>query len=162
MYQSFFSNLGEEWIVKPEVQEQLEEFTCLIYGQSREKSINTVRSIMLKQMVGEDEQLTNKSKVDLSRLPPCQDNLVPHIFRVNHRLAHYKRADQAIFECPKPYDPKQGWEKTEDGILEPVWSTGPILPSSLIDLLEKTTAEIEEDGEEEEIEFDYELLNDDD
>lgn len=144
--------------------DDIEAFTCLMYGQARVKSVNVVRSIMLKKMVGEDEQLTTKSKVDLSRLPPCRDNLVPHIGRVNHRLAHYKRADKTIFWCPKPYDPGQGWEKTEEGILEPVWSCGPILPPSLIDLLQNTAEEVDEDEEEEEEQdLDYdELLNDDD
>ena len=117
---------------------------------------------MMKKMIGEDETLTTRSKVDLSRLPPCRDNLVPHINRVNHRLAIYKRAAKPIFWCPKPHDPGQGWEKTEEGTLEPVWSCGPILPTSLIDLLEKTVEEMDGDGEEdEEQEIDYEdLLND--
>ena len=47
--------------------------------------------------------------------------------------------------------------------MEPVWSCGPILPPSLIDLLEKTTEEVEEEEEEEEqdVEIDYdELFND--
>ena len=104
---------------------------CLIYGHVREKSINSVRSTMLKKMVGEDEQLTVKCKVDLSRLPPCRDNLVPYIWRV-------KWAEKADFWRPKAYDPGQGWQKTEEGILESVWSCGPVLPPSLIDLLEKT------------------------
>jgi len=132
-----------------------------MYGQAREKFVNAVRSTVLNQMVGEDELLTTKSRVDLSRLPPCRDNLVPHICRVNHRLANYKRADKPIFWHPNPYDPKQGWEKTEEGILEPVWSNGPILPPSLIDLLEKTAEEMEDEDEEEQ-EIDYDDLNDDD
>ena len=94
---AFFRQLGDEWLVKSEVMNAIKTFTCLMYGQAQEKSVNAVRSIMLKQMVGEDKQLMTKSKVDLSRLPPCRDNLVPHINRVNHRLAHYKRADKAIF-----------------------------------------------------------------
>ena len=55
------------------------EFTCLMYGQDWEKSVNAVHSIMLKKMMGEDEQLTTKSKVDLSWLPPCRDNLFPRV-----------------------------------------------------------------------------------
>ena len=47
-------------------------------GYAREKSLNTVHSLMLKKMVEEDARLTAKSKVDLSRLPLCRDNLVPH------------------------------------------------------------------------------------
>ena len=158
-----FRKLGDKWSVDQEVMDELEAFTCLMYGHAREKSVNAVRSIMLKKMVGENEELTTKSKVDLSRLPPCRGSLGPHISRVNYRLANYKRAHQAIFWCPKPYDPGQGWEKNEKGILEPVWSCGPVLPASLVDLLEKTAEEAEEVGEQAEgQEIDYEeLLSDD-
>lgn len=105
---SFFRKLGDEWSVEPKVMDDIEAFTCLMYGQTREKSVNAVRGIMLKKMVGEDKQLTTKSKVDLSRLPPCRDNLIPHIGHVNHRLAVYKRADKPVIWCPKSYDPGQG------------------------------------------------------
>ena len=124
--------------------DELEALTCLMYDHAREMSVNVVRGIMLKKMVGENEDLTTKSKVDLSRLPPCRDSLVPHIGRVNYRLANYKRAHQAIFWRPRPYDPGHGWEKTEEGILEPVWSCGPVLPPSLVDLLEKAAEEVVE------------------
>jgi hypothetical protein len=163
MYHFVSRNLGDEWFVKTEVIEDIEAFTCLMYGYAREKSVNTVRGIMLKKMVGEDELLTTKSKVDLSHLPPCRDNLIPHISRVNHRLANYKRADNNIFWRPNPYDPGQGWEKTDEGILEPVWSCGPILPHSLVDLLEKAIEEVEEtDEQDQEEEIDYDELIDDD
>ena len=108
------------------------------YGHAREKSVNTVRSAMLKKMVGKNEVLTSKSKVDLSRLPPCRDSLVPRIGRVNYRLTNYKRAHKSIFWRLNPYDSGQGWEKTEKGVLEPVWSSGLVLPPSLVDLLQKT------------------------
>ena len=52
--------------------------------------------------------------------------------------------------------------KTEECILEPVWSCGPVLPTSLIDLLEKTVCDIE-DNKEEEQEIDYDdNFNEDD
>ncbi|XP_072029165.1 uncharacterized protein [Amphiura filiformis] len=166
-YHTAFRKLGDEWSVEPEVLDDIEAFTCLMYGRAREKSVNAVRSIMLKNMMGDDERLTCKSKVDLSRLPPCRDNLIPHINRVNHHLALYKRAEETTFYSPKPYDPGQGWEKTEEGILEPIWSCAPILPPSLIDLL--VTVEEEEEDEQEEMEdeqeeeIDYgQLFNDDD
>ena len=71
---------------------------------------------------------------------------------MNHRVALYKRADQAILQKPKPYDDGQGWKKNTEGVLEPVWSCGPVLPTSLVDILH--TIDHEEDGNEEE-EFDY-------
>ena len=59
----------------------------------------------------------------------------------------------------KPYDAGQGWEKTKEGILEPVWSCGPIVLPSLIDLLEKTADEVEDEEVDQDI--DYEELLDD-
>jgi hypothetical protein len=118
-----------------------------MYGHSKQTSIDTVRGIMLRKMVGENKLLTSKSKVDLSRLPPCRDNLVPHIERVNYRVALFKRANTPIFWHPKPNDPGQGWAKNDKGILEPVWCSSPVLPPSLTDLVEKTAEELENNDE---------------
>lgn len=158
-----FSQLGDNWNVKPEVLKQLEQFTCLIYGESRESSVDVVRAKLLRKMVGQDDKLTAKSKVDLARLPPCYDALKPHVQRVNHHVALYKRADESILEKPNPYDEEQGWMRT-DGVLRPVWSCGPVLPTSLVDLLDTTEREQEdEEEEEEEEEFDSDdsIENDD-
>ncbi len=136
----------------------VEAFTCLMYGQGRETSVDVVRAKMLRKMVGENENLTTKSKVDLTRLPPCRNSLVPHVGRVNYRLAIYKRANQACFWRPKPYDNDQRWVKTEKGFVEPVWSCGPILPPSLIDLIKK----VEEENDDDDEEIDEHLVSEDD
>ena len=159
-----FSQLGDYWNVKPEVLRQLEQFTCLMYGQSRESSVDVVRAKLLRKMVGEDKKLTSKSKVDLARLPPCHSALKPHVQRVNHRVALYKRADEAILEKPKPYDEGQGWMRTDEGVLKQVWSCGPVLPTSLVDLLDTGEREQEEEEEEEgedELDSDNFIENDD-
>ena len=87
----------------------------------------------------------------------------------SHRAACYRRAAEPNFERPKPYVEGQGWLKTEAGVLEPVWSIGPILPPSLVDLLETVDTENDEDQQEnedaepypeEDIEIDYDLLMD--
>ena len=44
-------SLGDDWSVGAEIIDELEAFTCLMYGYAREKSLNTVRSLMLKKMV---------------------------------------------------------------------------------------------------------------
>lgn len=95
-----FQQLGNDWIVNPLVLKQLEQFTCLMYGQGRNSSLEVVRAKLLRKMVGENEKLTSKSKVDLARLPPCQFALTPHVWRVNHRLCLYKRANVPILEKP--------------------------------------------------------------
>ena len=88
------------------------------------------------QIVGEDEKLASKSKIDLVRLPPFQSALKPHLQPLNHRVALYKRADESILERPNPYDAGQGGIRTEDGALEPMWSCGAALPNSLVNLLD--------------------------
>ena len=107
-----------------------------MYGYPRETQINHVRSRMLKKMVGEDKPLSIDSKVDLARLPPCRDSLLPHVQRVSHRLSCYKKAHVPIFERPKPYEDDQGWVRRETNIIEPLWTKGSILPQSVVDLLD--------------------------
>ena len=75
-----------------------------------------VRGIILRKMVGEGKQLTTESRLDLSQLPPCRDNLIPHIYQVNHGLVIYMRAYITIFWFRKPYDPEQGRGKKLWGI----------------------------------------------
>ena len=140
--------------------EDLEKFTCIMYGQTRESSVNAVRVKMLKKMVGEDETISRKSKIDLARIPPCQDSLIPHCQRVNHRVACHKRANQPIIEKPKPYDMDQGWEKVDSGSLEPIWSKGQILPKSLIDLLDSTDWDLDDEDDDDEY-LDYDHIFDD-
>ena len=127
--------------------------------------MNVVRAKMVKKMVGENDKLTKQSKVDLSRIPPCQNSLIPHIQRVNHRVAGYKRAHQAIVESPTPFADGQGWERSDQDGLQPIWSKGPVLPTTLVDLLEPTADEAEGEEEEEDgedyIDFDFDALTDD-
>lgn len=133
---SAFRQLGADWLVTDELQQEMEIFTCIMYGQARMTSVDAVRVKMLRKMVGADKVLDSKSKVDLERLPPPKVSLIPHVQRANYRVAFYKRADEAILESPKPYDPGMGWEKTgEEEVLEPVWTIGPILPPSLVEVL---------------------------
>ena len=149
-FHSASRQLGVEWNFQPQTVKQLEEFTCLMYGQSRESSVDVVRTKLLRKMVGKDEKLTSTSKVDLARLPPCQSALKPHIQRVNHRAALYNQANEAILEKPNPYDDGQGWVNTHEGVLEPMWSFGPFMPTSLVDLLVTCDLEIVEEEEERE------------
>jgi len=106
---------------------------------------------MLKKMVGEGMSLSMKSRVDLSKLPPCADSLLPHIQRMNHRVRIFKMASVPIYESPKPYEENKGWMKNETGQLEPVWSISPCLPTSLVDLYDaiKDNKDSEEDEQDE-------------
>ena len=119
---------------------EIEAFASIMYGHSKETSVNVVPSKTLKKIVGGDNDLAKESKVDLSHLSPCQDSPLPHICTVNHRVATYKTAYVPKFEKPKPNDENQCWSINENGILEPVWTTVSTMPQSLINLLDATNA----------------------
>ena len=70
--------------------EQLIAFTCLYYGYPKESSVNLVRARMMKKMVGENEVISCKSKIDLACIPP-------YLKQVNQRVAGYQRAPEAIW-----------------------------------------------------------------
>ena len=162
MIRIFLSHLGESWSIDGEIMKQIEAFTCVMYGYPRETSVDSVRIKMLRKMVGEDDTLSIESKVDLVRLPPCRNSLILHVQRVNHRLGCYKKADTPIFDRPKPDEPGQGWTKNSEGVLEPLWCLGPILPISLVDLLQAEPDIMEEDEDDDINEFMEEEMDDDD
>ena len=149
-----FCRLGEKWEVETSLVDDLEEFVCFMYGYPRLKSVNEVRAVMLKKMVGKSEKITVSSKVDLSKFPPWKNSLLPHIKRVNHRVGQWKRSHEKIPDIPSPT--KHGW-RLVDEFLEPVWSEGPILPNKLIDILVHDEVEFSsnENSDEEEVEIDF-------
>ena len=135
----------ELWLMTDEVQQDMESFTCTMYGHVCMKSDDAVQAKMLKKMGGADQILDSKSKVDLECLPPPKVCLTAHVQRANVRVACYKGADQPILERPNPYDECMGWEKTMDeGVLEPVWTIGPILPPSLVEVLVQKAEKVQE------------------
>ena len=136
--------------------ESLEEVTCLMYGNTGIKCINEVRTLMLRKMVGDEDKLSSKSKVDFARLPPCKDSLYPHIDRVNYRVCQWKRSDIPIYEYPLQLQDDHGWNK-DDGLLEPLWSRGPIIPPSMVQILEKQD-DVDENDEEDGVDDNEELL----
>ena len=83
-FHKVFKELGDTWTLCDETIKDIEHFTCLMCGYNRDASVNKVRSKLLRRMVGENDRLTLKPKIDLVRLPPCQATLISHIHRVNH------------------------------------------------------------------------------
>ena len=51
-----FKQLGDDWNVNADVLKEVEKFTCLMYGQSRETSVDGARVKLLRKMVGDGEK----------------------------------------------------------------------------------------------------------
>lgn len=53
LFLSSFRKLGGECSVHQDVKNELEVFTHLVYGHAREKSVNSLRGMILTRMEGE-------------------------------------------------------------------------------------------------------------
>ena len=102
-----FVHLGEDCNINPQVLKQLEQFTYL-------SSVDVFHASLLRTMIRKVEKVTSNSKVNLARLPPCHSALKKHVQYMIQRDALYKAS-----------------RRTDYGILEPAWSCGPNLPTSL-------------------------------
>ena len=58
-FQEAFQRLGDSWVLEKDVIKKLEHFTCVMYAQCRESSVDAIRLKMLRQMCGEDKRLTS-------------------------------------------------------------------------------------------------------
>ena len=56
-----YRKLGKDWKIEDSVLDEIEAFTCAIYGYPRETPVNCVRNKMLKKMVGENKPLSTDS-----------------------------------------------------------------------------------------------------
>ena len=93
-FQDVLCKLSDVWHISDDMEINLEEFTCAIYGKSRHKRVNDLRYSILKLKC-----INLESNIDLSQFPPCRKILSQHIRRVNQtgiwKLAH----------IPQPYIP---------------------------------------------------------
>ena len=96
-YTFSFGKLGDEWSEDEEVTHELHTLTCLTYGFAREKSVNSVRNIILSNVVGEKDELTTKFKWISPGFYLEETALPVHFVRVNYSLVNYKYAQKTSF-----------------------------------------------------------------
>ena len=70
----------------------------------------------------------------MGSLPPCRSCLQEHIKRVNFHVWIWRQA-----HIPDPALPDQ--QMYMDGVMQPKWTAGDILPAELVDILEDTLAD---------------------
>ena len=134
-FQHVLAGLGKECAVSEEMVDDLEMFTCAIYGKCRSHSVDNVRSSLIKETCSMKDGTINvkkKVKLHVCSLQPCSKALIQHIRRANYQMAIWRRADTHIMEVPKPTD-RHGWLTDSDGKMMPLWFEGECLPEVLID-----------------------------
>jgi len=164
---SAFLHLGLSASVDEDTLLGIEHFVCGMYGRPTYKDINKLRHELFVSRY--DVKTSGKTfsipeGVDLSMLPPCRSSLQLHIKRANYVAHLWKNSHVAYPEIPAPIG--FGWELSSDGVITVQWTQGDIMPQQLVDVLSSTyftpssttsntTAEMIED--EEEIEEDYDV-----
>jgi hypothetical protein len=156
------SQLGIEWEVSKGLLDELEEFTCAIYGHNSFSSVDKLRVNKFKQKC--EGKATDASRnIDLSLLPPCKKALEQHIKRVNYQVGIWKRSHEAKPVIPHPDG--HGWID-EDGTLEPLWfRREELIPEELTHILIESidsTAQTESENEDYEDHISDDDENDDD
>ncbi|CAM4649015.1 unnamed protein product [Leuciscus chuanchicus] len=117
--------LGQEWDLSPELSNELEAFTCVLYAQKASTTmINKLRYHLF---------CAKKGEIESQQLPPCKDSLSQHTLRANYQAGIWKRC---LEKDPSPVG--RGWkmETEEEGeqlVLH--WMEGQPAPEAVLDLL---------------------------
>ena len=99
------ARLGDTWEVPDDLMDDLDEFTCALYGRPRTRSVDELRFMKMNELYAkDDDRLSRSSTVYMGTLPPCKKSLEQHIRRVNFQLGIWKRAHVANLEIPEPSD----------------------------------------------------------
>lgn len=134
-YIPVFTSLGTSSTPTHGQFEDLEAFTCLLYGaRSGIKDINKLRYTMfMARYTPQNQLLSSDSGIDLSLLPPCRSSLHMHVARVNYQTHIWSQANLPYPELQKPYQ-GHGWNLCGDK-LEYKWTQEDILPKELMDIV---------------------------
>ena len=124
MCQRVLARLGEEWTVSEEMVNGLEALSYNMYGKSRSRSLDEVRSTLIKEKCNCKGGGIN---VHLCSLPPCRKALLQHIRRTTYQLVIWRRADNPVSEIRSSTD-GHGWMKA--GNMMPVWFEGNVFQTS--------------------------------
>ena len=146
-YADTLSTLGDTWTVSDELLQELDTFTCAMYGKPRLNNVDSVRYVKINDKCSDNGIVPTKN-VDIGCLPPCRRSLVQHIRRTSYQVAIWKRALDPNPSVPDPEG--HGWTRV-DGKLEPLWYEGNILPQALVDAsVDHSERAVESDDDSEE------------
>ena len=111
------SQIGQERQCSESLLNNMEAFTCAIYGGSTYRNINKLRyDIFLRKYSSSSaNNVINVSDgTDMSLLPPCRSALEMHIKRVNYQTFVWIHAHENSPELPSVQD--NGWKLTGEEI----------------------------------------------
>ena len=128
-FQEVFGRLGSDWTISEELMEQIETFTCRLYGSlGNVTDINDCRYRLF---------CSRKGEIESYQLPPCRDCLQKHTKRANYQSAVWRCALEGKAPIPSPH--QHGWiiSDLSDGSSNITidWMNGPPAPMAVLELL---------------------------
>eukprot|EP00794_Sanderia_malayensis_P021066 gene21066-23121_t len=101
--------VGEQWDLSPELMNEQEAFTCLLYPpKGASTKVNDLRYTLF---------CSKKGEIESHQLPPCRDCLEKHGQRANFQAAVWKRCLEQDPNVPSPI--RRGWKmEREEGTAE--------------------------------------------
>ena len=138
-HKATFMRLGNNWEVPNGLINELEDFTCKLFGKTHITKIDDHRLYMMKEKCGTEETISPHN-IDLATLPRAV-----HIRRVNYQVCVWKRAHELFPEVPSPLE-GHGWTMV-NGCMEPLWTDGDILPTRMLDILDTCESDSEDDSD---------------
>ena len=145
--------MAKSKVISDTTEAMLLKFTANVYGakDSVSTSLNGHRHQKFMQTYGPkgngQKLLASLRGVDASELPPCEDEVIPHMKRACFVASMWATADQSHID-QHPTE-ENGWQLV-DGRYKPIWFEGQLLPGRLIpegDDLEEIEKEAEDDME---------------
>ena len=122
-----FMRLGEAWTLSPDMQNNLERFTCKLYAtKPGTSSVDQLRYNLF---------CARKGEIESHQLPPCKDSLSKHSLRANYQAGIWRRSLQANPETPNPNG--RGWKMDEQNLVID-WMDGTPAPEAVLNLLSCT------------------------
>lgn len=80
------AKLGESWEMSKQLLDELDEFTCTIFGYPRFKSVNELRHHLIIKKCGDTNILDSSKNIGLGGIPVCRAVLDEHCHRVNYQV----------------------------------------------------------------------------
>ena len=127
-------SLGKSYAITKYTINHIEVFVFAMCVNPRIKPVEEVPLIKLEGMIkGISRTMLKFAKFHLSRIPLYHHCLIYHIIRVNYPLAHWKQVNVPFVPLSSPTD--HGHLPQSEEHLESVWSKGPILSDTLLDIV---------------------------
>ena len=130
-----FSSLGNAEKIDSAVADEIERFTCNLYGFSKLTYVDDVRHALFQQKYLPKQNSSPFEKLQAfnpSSMPPCQQVLHNKIRRANFVASMWKKSNAKTPIVMKAED--NGWN-LDNGRYSINWFTCPQLPNTIIDII---------------------------